>query len=570
MKKLSVKLFVLSFVFAGVAWGGNNAKAAISPAIFYSDIANSPAIGGQGGSDGAFVTIWGRDFGTVKGASFVTVGGAQAVAYPVWSNTKISFQITATTPLGSQTITVTTADGASNQLPFYVNSVAEGVQIFFCDIVNGSDVTGDGSYANSWATPDHFLDSHATGNILYIRDGLYTGKYGTASQVSEQMTLDNIPGAINKFNAIVGYPGEAPIFQWMLGRHIRQFGVKGLKSSYWTFANLTLDGNDAQVMGGISGGGANAVDGEETGAHDIRVVNLEFKNSNPNNNAMTALMTIDGDNNSVYGCSFHDNYAAISGGDYNNIHQIYVRIGSDNVDLGWNSFYNNHCGFQIQVHTDNNNLYGIQYDNVRIHNNHIKAGAVANDVRGLVVGDVGNIDSTIYVYNNFFDGNDSKGLFPACQVARGTTYLYNNTFYKWGGDSDVAFIVAVPKHLYVRNNIFFNDGITPYMRSGNGGSGLSSNLDDIDVSDSNIFYNGTSGLPAGNTNGIYADPLLVNPANGDISLQIGSPAINSGLNLISAGISNDYYGILRPQSNWCDRICRQRHSTRHNPTSRPN
>ena len=62
------------------------------PQIFFSDLESGPNVGGQGGN-GAFVTIWGKGFGATQGTSSVTVGGGAAAAYPVWSDTKITFQL---------------------------------------------------------------------------------------------------------------------------------------------------------------------------------------------------------------------------------------------------------------------------------------------------------------------------------------------------------------------------------------------------------------------------------------------------------------------------------------------
>src|SRR5579864_7804675 len=52
------------------------------PQIFFSDLESGPSAGGQGGN-GAFVTIWGKGFGSTQGTSSVTVGGGTAAGYPV-------------------------------------------------------------------------------------------------------------------------------------------------------------------------------------------------------------------------------------------------------------------------------------------------------------------------------------------------------------------------------------------------------------------------------------------------------------------------------------------------------
>src|SRR6267154_3784239 len=63
-----------------------------SPRIFFSDLESAPNSGGEN-NRGAFVTIYGRGFGVNRGASTVTIGGGAADSYPLWSDTKIAFQL---------------------------------------------------------------------------------------------------------------------------------------------------------------------------------------------------------------------------------------------------------------------------------------------------------------------------------------------------------------------------------------------------------------------------------------------------------------------------------------------
>ena len=67
------------------------AKGAV-PAIFYSDLESGPNKGGER-NQGAYVTIYGKGFGSSQGSSFVTVGGGMVAAYPVWTDSRIAFQL---------------------------------------------------------------------------------------------------------------------------------------------------------------------------------------------------------------------------------------------------------------------------------------------------------------------------------------------------------------------------------------------------------------------------------------------------------------------------------------------
>ena len=62
------------------------------PRIFFSDLESGPNIGGQK-NQGVWVTIWGKGFGAERGASTVTIGGGAAAEYPIWTDTKITFQL---------------------------------------------------------------------------------------------------------------------------------------------------------------------------------------------------------------------------------------------------------------------------------------------------------------------------------------------------------------------------------------------------------------------------------------------------------------------------------------------
>ncbi|MDD5259294.1 MAG: IPT/TIG domain-containing protein, partial [bacterium] len=102
MKKILLSIIMLSIT--GVAF-------AATPVIFYSDLTSGPKTGGQN-DKGVFVTISGKNFGTTRGTSYVSIGGGQADNYPVWTDTKIAFQLGANAATGN--ITVTTSEGTSN------------------------------------------------------------------------------------------------------------------------------------------------------------------------------------------------------------------------------------------------------------------------------------------------------------------------------------------------------------------------------------------------------------------------------------------------------------------------
>jgi len=80
------------------------AQSPATPRIFFSDLESGPNIGGQK-NHGVWVTIWGKGFGAARDRSSVTIGGGAAAEYPIWTDTKITFQLgpAAKTGLSSST-----------------------------------------------------------------------------------------------------------------------------------------------------------------------------------------------------------------------------------------------------------------------------------------------------------------------------------------------------------------------------------------------------------------------------------------------------------------------------------
>src|SRR5689334_10286158 len=70
-----------------------------SPRIFFSDLESGPNIGGQK-NHGVWVTIWGKGFGAARDRSTVTIGGGGAAEYPIWTDTRITFQLGPATKSG--------------------------------------------------------------------------------------------------------------------------------------------------------------------------------------------------------------------------------------------------------------------------------------------------------------------------------------------------------------------------------------------------------------------------------------------------------------------------------------
>ena len=105
--------------------GGTSGSTSPAPttglSLFFSDLTSGPNSGGQSGK-GAYVTVFGNGFGDTQGASTVTIGGGTADNYPIWTKTKITFQLGGSAKTGDVVVHVV-GKGDSNALPTAVSQI---------------------------------------------------------------------------------------------------------------------------------------------------------------------------------------------------------------------------------------------------------------------------------------------------------------------------------------------------------------------------------------------------------------------------------------------------------------
>ena len=136
MKAAKLALLIISFLLISTAaW-------ASSPVIFYSDLTAGPNTGGQN-NNGVFVTIWGNNFGTAQGSSYITVGGGKVNNYPTWTNTMICFQLGSNASSGN--IVLVTSNGNATGPAFTV----QAGNIYF--VQPGASSNGTGTYASPFS-----------------------------------------------------------------------------------------------------------------------------------------------------------------------------------------------------------------------------------------------------------------------------------------------------------------------------------------------------------------------------------------------------------------------------------
>lgn len=501
--------------------------AAPKPVIFYTDLTSGPSGGGKDGK-GAFVRIFGKNFGSSRGTSTVTLGGFQVADYMTWSDTEVAVQ------LGSQVRTgnmvVTTASGSSNGMPFTVRPGS----IYFVDVKLAGP--GSGTFASPWSSLSSCVTNMVAGDICYIRSGTYSGKYDGTWAANFDFTAGH-GGSPGMPIAYVGYPGEMPFFTGQTNTIMWHGTWKTVGSL--VFANLEATPVNGVFVLNINAGQLYI---ENNGAEDLRFVNNKIHNIA--SVGATGIFKLAGNNNVCLGNEIYDNAAPVS---KNLAHSFYPSNGLDNLVIAYNYMHDNDWdatgGYEISLHTDGIAVTGsgsVDTVNARIYNNRIESGS--GNVRGIGVGRVGE-NSTIYIYNNIISVNKWSTIF----AAGGRVYIYNNTLHSAGPDANNIISFNGPSAYpgiqggEIANNILYANPDATYFPTTN------NFILNFDLVSNNLYWGNGAG-PSIDANAINANPNLVNPAGGDFRLQSTSTsAIDAGTaTLISGGlVSADFNGTPR-------------------------
>ncbi len=415
---------------AGTEGGGEGGASEAGPApiaglrLFFSDLTSGPGTGGQNGK-GAFVTVYGNGFGASQGTSTVTVGGGAADNYPIWTNTKITFQLGAAAQTGNIVVNVG-SKGASNGLPFTVRSG----NIFFVSKA-GSDTANDGSYAKPWATIPKAKNTIAAGDIAYI--GTSAGDAVSQTAVDSSSSYDCALGMSTNDGtnagteampkALVAYPGATATIGVVTGLEhgILTPAITGT-FDYWVIAGFVLRGLNE------------AIDMESTPV-GWRIVGNDI--SCPNGSGESGCVTGMPTDLKFFGNVVHDAAANVT-----TVTKYYhgVYWGSSHIEMGWNVVRDGKTCRGIQFHDTG----GPNEFDLHVHDN------VIHDTvcDGLSFATVDPSQGTVEAYNNVIyhvgtgpDPADGASDYACIYVAGetdmgaaggGTVELFNNTLYDCG------------------------------------------------------------------------------------------------------------------------------------------
>ena len=508
-----------------------------APHIFYTDITSGPNTGGEG-NNGAYLSIFGTNFGASLANIKVYINGGEVARYLYLGASRgrpdiqqLSVQLGPSVATGAVQVAVGGVGSNTDQI-FTVRSG----NIYFVS-PNGNNANS-GTFSSPWATIDVAKSRLFPGDLLYAMDG--------ASQTVNDTVANNGDGALRIATSnssaragtatqpitIAAYPNATvTIGDPTIGNGIRTY------LPYWTFSGLTLVGGNQQFSLAfdvsdylVSGTGTIA---------GLRIVN---------NNLTSGYYGLEFDSVSsskVIGNKIHDTpHTAIYYGG--------TGVPASDIEYGWNQIYN------VGPNAQGMGSYGIKLyyawtsgpppanrylSGVSIHDNTI------HDIvgSGILAGgaDWGGYPwlKDVTVYNNviYNAGRDTtEGGFSVGRVGLGETLmdlvLYNNTIY----NCPAAVEYGAVHTAISRNNIFYPSG------TGSGPYTAGSLTTGTFTLDHNLYFNGT-GVPSQDTAPIVADPVFVDTTVYNFHLQAASNAKDRGTAAVFGVVTMDYDGAPRPQ-----------------------
>ncbi len=442
--------------------------------------------------------------------------------------------------------------------------------------MNGSDAN-PGTLALPWRHIQSALDRVGAGTTVYVLNGTY----------NEYVTFRNSGSASGGYLVLQNYPGNAPIIDAtglpisgetglvniVNGQYIKLIGfeVRNLKAGGVSSAfpqGISVRGNGAFIE--IRNNKVHDIENScgRCGAHGIAAYGRD-----PNVSIHDLII----DGNEVYNGKFGWSESLVLNG---NVERFTVSNNivhdNDNIGIDFIGFEGENPNPDVDRARDGtvagNLVYNINsYGNPAYGQERSADGIYVDGGTNIVIErnivhhanlgielaseHAGKNTSFITLRNNFVYDNTQAGIaFGGYDKKRGSTencVIVNNTLYNnftqgdWGAE---LYIQYDTRNNIVKNNIIFANSYKRYIESW-------SSVMTANVVDRNLYYaagGGSSGTwiwkgttyttfaayQAGSGNDatglIGLDPMLLNPSAGDLHINAGSPAINTGENLTAA------------------------------------
>ncbi len=482
-----------------------------SPVIFYTDLASAPA--------GAYVTVFGRGFGSSAGATGNVTLGSDACTTLSWSDTEIEFKLPASATAGDLVVHTSAGDSPGMALGVHTG------KLYFV-AANGND-TWSGTLEAPAGSDGPFKtlgrgrDALAAGDVLYLRGQTFTAE----DNFNAVLSLYDVPtGTAAKPVAIVSYPGEpATLGDATLARGISMYrgdNAQGLE--YLTIAKIRFRPTcDAiEIIGSDHG---------RFVANDIGGASEACSNGVVETQGTSYWK--------VLGNVIHDN------GNTKLEHGVY--LGGYGYQHDWEIAYNKigpqkgGRGIQLYGH-----LAGDHIAFVQIHDNEIFEIDRDGIVLGATDGDVLTLEQVL-IYNNIFHRAGrcvGAGVRVNNQTASHVAVAHN-TFYDNGagnvacdqstGQLGSQFLVEDGVDIVLQNNILVSTGSEAYV--------IQQDTPNPLLISQNLYF-GNGAAPSEDAVPTSGDPQFANAANGDFHISATSPAGGKGYGI---GIPIDHDGIAR-------------------------
>jgi len=582
-------LFLISLVGAFLALTLQSLALTVpppAPVLFFSDLVQGPNSGNSdatyAATGGAYVTLYGNfldNFNAVQlnGSSCLTVVSNPAAW--MWYERMV---VKIGTSCASGNFTVTTAAGTSNGIAF---TVVTG-NIWYVS-ASGND-SNAGTFSAPFATTNKAKHTLADGDIAYIVGPFTWGgddgePGGLSSSYSFPNTTPNYCASnVNNPRALVGYPGTS-VTIGSTASHLSGVRTDNNCKGGYTFAEISFRGQDNALQFGYESAAVPYTQNWRAVGNDV---------SCPNGNAQTGCI----DTNKLIGLwilgnNIHDVGSNNTPGTVTELyHAIYVgctfvggvacqsttEIGSQDVEVAWNTVQNWQGNYGIQEYTNG----GGMSTNVSIHDNTIHDGQASGiSTYGENPNAIGG--GPVTIYNNLIyrtgkgpEHTDGAGNYTCITdsynsgTESGTMEIFNNTCYDngntSGGFSSSLFGASNNAGsnstllMRLRNNIIYQlNSAAPYCHNDgsqpNGINGSNDVMFGIGAPPSPNICTGSSQGANKITSIINSDPGFVSVSSDNYHLSSAtSPANGAGVaitGIIPFGnnwISHDHDGLLRP------------------------
>lgn len=511
-----------------------------SPVIIFSDLISAPASGWNKATPekGAVVTIWGRNFGTSRGNSFVTVNGVRLDSehdyMDVWGKKNnpvpflqtITFQLNSAMTSGDGSISVTVNGVTSATLPFRINQS----KINFIDI--NASAGGSGSFEKPYSNPADFIDNMSPGDVAYFRAGTYNRRFNGGKSVI-WIRDTKTPGTAQDPIGLLVYPGEVAHMDTLVNGDrsnfnrafqtnvphitIAKFRVTAHLRGIWTSHYNRVIGNDVTgVVDHLGGDGA-----IHSGSQAPLILGNSVHGARSGNKLDHAIY-IDGCQN-------------LAGGEvaYNYIYDNDVGKGPLLVDNHQNERCDNNSEFMKSNHW---------------HSNVISAEAYKTRCLGIydLSWDAGESQEPdpAYVYNNtFIECGD--GWSGALYHLNGHAFIFNNTFINSRGKSIQIYDNASNEEMLgatIVNNVFIQkNGVGEVAIENNGADENRIHVDNNYYENTPVYASDANAITGSASAGMTIDSTAYNP----VIVNADSPLIDSGSASVATLADVDFYAANR-------------------------